>query len=123
MDLTDAFGRWLATHDYAEAFVADPTNLTSAALEEFEEFASALVRSALLASDHSTLVAVVGTGALYPFMRASLLVEQVDADIQGRLLVLFPGRVERATNTYRLLDARDGFNYRARPITHETDSM
>ena len=33
----------------------------------------------------------------------------------GRLLVFFPGEVEG--NNYRLLDARDGWNYLATPIT------
>jgi hypothetical protein len=38
-----------------------------------------------------------------------------EADIQGRLVVFFPGQFER--NNYRLLDARDGWNYLAVPIT------
>ena len=41
--------------------------------------------------------------------------EQVQNDIPGRLLVFFPGTYE--DNIYRLLDARDGWNYHAVPIT------
>ena len=36
-------------------------------------------------------------------------------DIAGRLVVFFPG--SRDGNTYRLLDARDGWNYLAHSIT------
>ena len=41
----------------------------------------------------------------------------VEGDIQGRLLVFFPGVYEQ--NNYRLLDARDGWNYLAVPITSQ----
>jgi hypothetical protein len=34
---------------------------------------------------------------------------------KGRLLLFFPGEYDK--NQYRLLDARDGWNYLARPIT------
>ena len=39
----------------------------------------------------------------------------VEAHIRGRLLVFFPGIYEQ--DNYRLLDARDGWNYHAVPIT------
>ena len=41
--------------------------------------------------------------------------EAVTDCIGGRLLVFFPG--EREGSNYRLLDARDGWNYLATPIT------
>ena len=123
VDVTDEFGHWLAGHEYAEVLIADPTNLTSALLEGFDEHVAETVRQALIAPDvdERSVVAVVGTGALYPFIRASHLVETVDRDVRGRLLVLFPGRHDEATHSYRLLDARDGFNYRAIAITHTKD--
>jgi hypothetical protein len=47
---------------------------------------------------------------------------QVENTIQGRLVVFFPGEFENAN--YRLLDARDGWNYHAIPITlHEEISI
>jgi len=42
------------------------------------------------------------------------LIEAVSPSIRGRLLVFFPG--ERQGHNYRLLDARDGWNYLAVPI-------
>lgn len=123
VDITDVVGTWLAHHEFAEAFVADPSDLTSALLDDLDEAVAARVRAALTAPgvDTQTVVAVVGAGSLFPFVRASRLVEAVDDDVRGRLLVLFPGRHESTTHSYRLLDARDGFNYRAVAITATKD--
>jgi hypothetical protein len=122
-DVTDTFGTWLAHHEYAEAFVADPTDLTSSVLDEFEEYVANGVRAALVDADGDTVVALVGVGSLYPFVRVSRLVQAVADDIRGRLLVLFPGRFDPSGHTYRLLDARDGFNYRAIAILPTKDRL
>ena len=42
-------------------------------------------------------------------------IERIEDSVRGRLLVFFPG--EHAGNIYRFMDARDGFNYMAIPIT------
>ena len=60
------------------------------------------------------MVAVSGVASLFGFVRVSELLPLVEPSIRGRLLVLFPGVYEE--NNYRLLDARDGWNYRAVPI-------
>jgi hypothetical protein len=44
------------------------------------------------------------------------VLEDVNSAIRGRLLVFFPGRHDGSN--YRLLDARDGWNYLAAGITH-----
>jgi hypothetical protein len=56
-----------------------------------------------------------GLATLFDFMRVSSLINRVEDSVRGRLLVLFPG--EYAGNVYRFMDARDGFNYMAVPIT------
>jgi len=48
-------------------------------------------------------------------MRVSSLIDRVEDSVPGRLLTFFPG--EYAGNVYRFMDARDGFNYMAVPIT------
>ena len=48
-------------------------------------------------------------------VKVSALLNAVNDAIAGRLLVFFPGQHEG--NSYRLLDARDGWNYLAIPIT------
>ena len=62
-------------------------------------------------------MAITGLATLFDFMRVSSLIERVEDSVRGRLLVLFPG--EFAGNIYRFMDARDGFNYMAVPITSQ----
>ena len=58
-------------------------------------------------------------GSLFGFARVSQVLKLVERDVQGRLVVFFPGQFEQ--NNYRLLDARDGWNYMAVPISiHST---
>ena len=64
------------------------------------------------------VVALLGIASLYGFLSVSELIRAVESSIRGRLLVFFPGT--KNDNNYRLLDARDGWNYLAQPITlHE----
>ena len=55
-----------------------------------------------------------------PNVLRPLLMEAVTDRVRGRLLVFFPG--EREGSNYRLLDARDGWNYLAVPITIPEES-
>jgi hypothetical protein len=45
----------------------------------------------------------------------------VEGNIRGRLLIFFPGPFDRGN--YRLLDARDGWNYHAVPITASEEEI
>ena len=83
-------------------------------LPEFAAHVGETVRRELATTGPSDLLALAGAGALFGLMRISTLIEGVAPVIPGRLLVFFPGRYDR--NSYRLLDARDGWNYRATPI-------
>ena len=114
LDLTDYFANWMAGHKYREAYFAAPRKL-EAALKDFKAKVATAVTDLLHNSDDATVVAIQGIGSLFGIIRASELISQVQGAIQGRLLVFFPG--EYANNVYRLLDARDGWNYLAVPIT------
>lgn len=113
-DLTNAFARWMATQDYREAYFQAPEDLSNPH-PAFEMFAANLVRRELEAADQDTVVSVTGVATLFGFMKVSRLMDMVETAIVGRLLVFFPGEYE--DNNYRLLDARDGWNYHAVPIT------
>ncbi len=116
LDVTDSFPKWLAQQEYAEAYFEDPEAL-SIATGGFVEYVTAQVGEALIGDgvDDGTVVALIGVGALYPFARVSQVIEAVSPSIRGRLLVFFPGEYEGSV--YRLLNARDGWNYMAVPIT------
>jgi hypothetical protein len=61
---------------------------------------------------------MLGAGTLFGLgetVKVSALLNAVNDAVAGRFLVFFPG--EHEGNSYRLLDARDGWNYLATPIT------
>ncbi len=115
VDLMRLLPEWLAQHEYRDTIFAEPQYFASS--EGVEELAIQRVRSACRAEDADAngVVAILGLPSLFGFIRVSRLLDAVEADIHGRLLVFFPGEHQR--NTYRFMDARDGFNYMAVPIT------
>lgn len=117
IDISAAFAEWMASDDYREEYFASPEDLRLKLDAEFPEFVAERVGDALRKPEITTnsVVAVFGVGSLFGFARISHILKKVEADIGGRLVVFFPGQFER--NNYRLLDARDGWNYLAVPIT------
>ena len=65
-----------------------------------------------------TGVALTGIASLYGFAHISEVIRGVEPDIFGRLIVFFPGAKEGSN--YRLLDARDGWNYLANSISAQS---
>jgi BREX protein BrxB len=116
IDLTDTFAHWIANDEYREAYFEQPEDM-DLALEDYAQHVIDLVTQALTGEevDEDTIVAVGGLGSLFGLMRASVLFDKVAPYIRGRLLAFFPGHKEGSN--YRLLDARDGWNYLAVPIT------
>lgn len=112
-DCTRLFAEWMAADDYREAFFEQPDDLRMKLESEFQEHVAAHVRAHLQSgdpdTDRNTVVALTGLGSLYPFAHVSLLIRALEPDIQGRLVVFFPG--SKNGNNYRFLDARDGFHY------------
>lgn len=113
-DLTNEFARWMADHKYRDAYFAAPKKLEMA-FKDFKLAAAAPIRDKLSAADEQTVVALSGIGSLFGLIRASDLIAELQQSIRGRLLVFFPGQYDQ--NVYRLLDAREGWNYLAVPIT------
>jgi Domain of unknown function (DUF1788) len=121
LDLSSAFAEWMAADDYRDEYFASPEDLRLKLDAEFPEFMAEHLRETLRRGEVTTnsVVAVLGVGSLFGFSRISQILKMVEADIRGRLVVFFPGQFER--NNYRLLDARDGWNYLAVPITLHGD--
>ena len=115
VDLTRLLPEWISAHEYREGIFEQPEHFS--ANNELEVLAAEQVRQACSCEDvdAASVVAVVGLASLFDFIRVSGLIERVEDTVPGRLLILFPG--EYAANVYRFMDARDGFNYMAVPIT------
>ena len=118
LDLTDAFPKWMAAHRYRQKYFRRPELLAGYAEGRLTEFTTHLVeqtQAQVAEASESDVVAISGVGTLFGVSSVSKLVEQAAPAIKGRLVVFFPGDVE--DNNYRLLDARDGWNYMAHAIT------
>ena len=116
LDLTDAFAAWMAGHRYKDSYFESPEDMEPA-LKDFAARVVEQINAALGAAeaDEQTVMAVYGLASLFGLTRASEVLEKVTRNVRGRLLVFFPGHHDGSN--YRLLDARDGWNYLAIPIT------
>lgn len=117
VDLTDTFGRWLSGLDYLEAIFAEPELLAPAYPQYLDHLVSE-IRATFEQATPNDIVALLGVGCLFPMVRVAELVGALAPHVPGRLLVFFPG--EYQDNNYRLLDARDGWNYLAVPLIAPT---
>jgi hypothetical protein len=116
-DFTNVFATWMASTDYREEYFQAPADLALKLETEFLQYAAGRLREVLTdpKADENSVVAAYGVASLYGFARVSLVLKEVEHDIRGRLVLFFPGEYEN--RNYRLLDARDGWNYLAVPIT------
>jgi len=123
VDLTKAFTAWLAGDEYRDAYFESPEDLQLKLDAEFPDVIAEHIR-AVLSRDNvgeNSVVAIFGVASLFSFARISEVVKLIESEVRGRLVVFFPGQYEQ--NNYRLLDARDGWNYMAVPIsTHSVGS-
>ena len=115
VDVTNAVPEWLASLEERDAYFSEPEFLSDT--QALEDRVVETIRSTCLSPNASekTVVCVLGVGTLFDFVRISHILEKSEDAIRGRMLVLFPG--EHQHNTYRFMNARDGFNYLAAPIT------
>lgn len=117
VNIADWFGRWIARHEFFGTLIKHPAELRGLR-RDFENHLIAEVIATLKASSRDDVVALDGCGSLFGIMQVSTLIKSVDRQIPGRLLLTFPGKY--SGGIYRLLDARDGWNYHATPIPPDT---
>ena len=117
VNVADSFAQWMAREEYRDAYFESPEDLQLKLEVEFAEDVASRVRAVLdrPEADKNSVVAMFGVGALFGFTRVSRVLKLLEPSIKGRLAVFFPGTYDQ--NNYRLLDARDGWNYLAVPIT------
>lgn len=118
VDISTKFEGWMAEHEYREEYFKSPELLQTALPAFFEQLVGEVSEEIGQHSDRDGVVGVLGAGTLFGLgeaVKVSALLNAVNGAVAGRLLVFFPGQHEG--NSYRLLDARDGWNYLAIPIT------
>ena len=123
-DLTEVFARWMAGIKYRDSYFESPEDLDLKLETDFLAHVASKVREKLTApeADSDSVVGVFGIASLFGFVRVSELMKEIEGDVRGRIAVFFPG--EYGDRNYRLLDARDGWNYLAVPLTvHDDEEM
>lgn len=120
VDISDKFESWMASHEYRDAYFANPKLMLPELAGFFDKLVDDVRGEIAVKTSDRTIIGLVGAASLYGLgdhVKVSALIERVQDQILGRLLVFFPGEVEG--NSYRLLGARDGWNYLATLITAE----
>lgn len=117
ISLKNCFPSWMAHHEYKNEYFMNPDQLVDQLESEFKQFAINYLKEELSkqGTDDNTLIAIRDVSALFGFVRLSSVLDGTSGSFKGRMLVFFPGEYDK--NHYRLLDARDGWSYLARPIT------
>lgn len=119
LDVTDSFADWFDKHDLRDEYFEHPQDLPGYKTGQLVEFENHLAKSLMAQvkerASSDTAVAVIGVGSLYGLARVSGLMRRIASAVPGRLIVFFPG--EKVDNNYRLLGARDGWDYLATAIT------
>jgi hypothetical protein len=118
IDITTSFEHWMARHEYRDQYFGSPELLETALPAFFVQLTSDVRDQLHKHPSPKVVVGLLGAGTLFGLgdaVKVSALLNVVNEAITGRLLVFFPG--EHEGNSYRLLDARDGWNYLATPIT------
>jgi len=111
-NITEEFAKWMAQQEYRKEYFEHPDDLDPA-LDDFMQDLSQIIIDELThpAVNSDTVVAILGLGSLFGLTFASAIFKAIAPSIRGRLLVFFPG--QHHGSIYRLLDARDGWNYLA----------
>lgn len=113
VDLAPIFAPWIARHELFPGLIEVPDEFPGVR-PDFKRHVSEYLRAELGRIGPQDVLAITGAGAMFGLASVASLIESVAAEIRGRLLLFFPGRHDNGV--YRLLDARDGWNYRATPI-------
>ena len=120
IDISDEFEGWMESHDYRDAYFANPMLMQPELVGFFDQLVSSVREQVEEKTAEQTIIGLLGAASLYglgDYVKVSALIERIQESVLGRLLVFFPGELEG--NSYRLLGARDGWNYLATPITAE----
>ncbi|RIV27355.1 DUF1788 domain-containing protein [Fibrisoma montanum] len=116
VSLKPFFPEWMTAHEYREGYFESPEDLIDQLEADFKPYVVQRLTEAIQQAqpDNHTLIVLQDVSALFGLIPLSDVLRSVTTGIQGRMLVFFPGEYQH--NQYRLLDARDGWNYLARPI-------
>lgn len=115
-DLTNAFPSWMTTQKRVTPYFKRPNLLKTKHQYFFEDLVQQIVSSVKAEHSEKDVLCLFGCGALFGFISISDLLKAVSKELEGRVVLFFPG--EKIDNVFRLLDATDGWGYQATTITN-----
>ena len=117
ISLKKCFPTWMGAQEYRDSYFQSPQYIVEQLEGDFKTFAIDYLKKEIAnkSTDSDTVIVLKDVSSLFGFIRLSEILKSCDKVFTGRMLIFFPGEFER--NQYRLLDARDGWDYLARPIT------
>jgi hypothetical protein len=125
IDLTGSFTRWLDQFDdpvERDAVLSSPSIVEDYAVPGYCDYLANTIRHAATQVPpeemESTAFAVTGLMELHDFIHVSQVMDALNKEVRGVLVLFFPG--DREENTYRFLGARTGWDYLATPITADS---
>jgi hypothetical protein len=97
--------------------------LQAGANGRFAQYAADIVLESLKRPQHTEreIVGLIGAASVFGVVSLSDVISRVEHAIRGRLAVFFPGRSR--DGRYRLLDARDGWDYHAVAIQVDSSGV
>jgi hypothetical protein len=125
IDFTGSFTRWLDQFDdpdERDTVLASPSIVEDYAVPGYCDYLTDSIRKVVAAASldemEHTVFAVTGLMELYDFIHVSQVMDALNKEVRGVLVIFFPG--DREANTYRFLGARTGWDYLATPITADS---
>lgn len=115
LSLDSIFPQWMSSQEYAEDYFEFPEDIGPKLESDFSDHVAEKISEALDKAGPKRVLGINGVGCLFGLTHFAPILRKLSSAVQGRLVVFFPGSHEK--NTYRLLDARDGWGYLAYPIT------
>ena len=100
-DLTDTFAEWLSSQRYAKSYFQKPgllSTLYPRYLDCLVERVDCYLKENV--PDEYAVVALMGVGSLFGFLKVQELIERLAPMVQGRLLVFFPEPMYTTTTGY-----------------------
>jgi len=117
IDLKFCFPEWMKQHEYREEYFADPEAIKDQIESNFKNYVIQYIAEIIQKTDNleNTIIAITNVSSLFGFIKLSDVLSELYEFNKGRILIFFPGEFQN--NHFRLMDARDGWSYLARPIT------
>lgn len=120
-DMTNIFENWLGSQKYAKRYFGMPNALSPMPASFTKDIKNEFLE-AISEANENTVIAIYGISSVYGFVTINDFIRDLSEMTPSRLLVFFPGTYSKSPQpNYKFLNAYDGWDYLATPITSDTN--